>query len=914
MYYPRGSEWRLWDLHIHTPASYNYSDTKFSDMSASEKTAAINQIISNINDSDVSVFAINDYWTFDGYLALRAAHDAGNTIRKTIFPGIELRIESATSHRLNIHVLLSDKVTSQQLMDFKGRLRLQVTDRTLSSEAIEEFARNLDPAKARVHGATGNYLEDPKQLLRIGAETAVITKASFEDALKSIPEEFRLVMIPYDSYGGTVKINWRTQASEQLYFMRLADIIEERDQENIDLFIGNKTPTNEAFIENIQFTIGGHPKPCISGSDGHSISAFRTWRSETSAKKTWIKSDPTFEGLRQILFEPAERVRVQENDPSLDFDKPYFHSISITNSMELYPQSTDRENPAFEKNSELPLNPNMVCIIGGRGTGKSRLMDYLGRAFGGIGQSQEAQAYVYRSDFAIKYNKDLQSSEIHEAASRPRLPFVYISQSEVKDRVSHGKVGDELRRMLDISISKTDENLSSQITTLLDRVKLLENWFSQKDSEDKLINDSEQIESELEGYRSLLESITTDTNKEKLHRFTENVRRITATKEKIRQLDIFLAECASTLQNLNIHAQRIDSRIPEISVGLQIRIIHEIKEESTAVITQCNIENDSIKAEFSQIYTGDLSTLLSNAETYKSAIEDRENRLRIIAQYAEDLKKIKQDRSGIPKFIGQDLMRQKIEIDSKWSTVKAGRADWSDQQRKLMQKILADREIALEGAVIFRPEVFSSLLKELLNLTYFRASRDATVENKIHEKFPIRDYVSFLKFMEEGLHEVETAEFIKGDLIKLFYDSATRSKYLCVEPKITYRGRPLEKLSIGQRGTVYLCLKLATQAFSQPLIFDQPEDDLDNEFIVSELVEIFRGIKKYRQVILITHNANIVVNGDAEQVIIAENDGGNLSYSSGSLEHSETNKRIRLILEGGDLAFRKRERRYTLHS
>ncbi|MEI9864469.1 MAG: hypothetical protein WDN00_07930 [Limisphaerales bacterium] len=90
------------------------------------------------------------------------------------------------------------------------------------------------------------------------------------------------------------------------------------------------------------------------------------------------------------------------------------------------------------------------------------------------------------------------------------------------------------------------------------------------------------------------------------------------------------------------------------------------------------------------------------------------------------------------------------------------------------------------------------------------------------------------------------------------------------------------------------------EALRQPLIFDQPEDDLDNEFIIEELVEIFRGIKQFRQVILVTHNANLVVNADAEQVIVAENVNGVLKYTSGSLEAEVTNKAVRRILEGGD--------------
>ena len=250
-------------------------------MSVPEKTNAIKQIIENINESDVAVFAINDYWTFDGYLALRAAHDAGQTIKKTVFPAIELRIESASQHRLNIHVILSDKLTVQQLIDFKQQLRLRLTDRSLSDESLIEYARQMDAGKAKKHGAPDNYLDSPTELIKLGAMTAEVTKASFEDALRRVPSDQRLVMVPYDCYGGMQEIDWALQPSEDLYFMRLADIVEERSQKNIDLFSCRKTPANAAFIDDFRTTIGGRPKPCVSGSDGHSIEGFKTWRTET---------------------------------------------------------------------------------------------------------------------------------------------------------------------------------------------------------------------------------------------------------------------------------------------------------------------------------------------------------------------------------------------------------------------------------------------------------------------------------------------------------------------------------------------------------------------------------------------------------------------------------------------------------
>ncbi len=84
--FPKGSEWRLWDLHIHTPASYNYKGGSFAGMSATEKATAITQIVSNINESDVAVYAINDYWTFDGYIALRECTQGRRTNPENCFP------------------------------------------------------------------------------------------------------------------------------------------------------------------------------------------------------------------------------------------------------------------------------------------------------------------------------------------------------------------------------------------------------------------------------------------------------------------------------------------------------------------------------------------------------------------------------------------------------------------------------------------------------------------------------------------------------------------------------------------------------------------------------------------------------------------------------------------------------------
>jgi energy-coupling factor transporter ATP-binding protein EcfA2 len=907
--YPKGSEWRLWDLHIHTPASYNYTGGSFSTMSAEEKDAAITQIISNINESDVAAYAINDYWTFDGYLALRTAHLAGKTINKTVFPAIELRIESASKHRLNIHVILSDKLSIQQLNDFKGQLRLRLIDRPLSDEALIEYARQLDGAKAKIHGAQEGYLDDPVALARIGAETAEITKASFEAALKTVPEDHRLVMAPYDCYGGMAKIDWKVQPSEDLFFMRLVDIVEDRDRENIDLFACRKSPANEAFITNFQVTIGGRPKPCVSGSDGHSIAAFKTWRKETKTKKTWIKADPTFEGLRQIIFEPTARVCVQETCPAANYTKPFLSSVSIAHEFSPFPLNPLYENPRFGAEPGLFLNSDLVCVIGGRGTGKSCLVDYLGKAFG---PATKTRPYVLSEHFAVVFNKDLASTSTHHAKEEAELPFVYISQNEVKTKVTTGTVGDEIKQMLGIQGLSFDSEVDSKTHDILTDVEKQKDWFKQTNEKGELIYDKASIESQISRNQSLLDSITTEKNKEKLERFTTNVSKISGAKEKTRRLSLLKEELEAFKTSFDPKAMVIDPTIPLLDITAQVEAIRLLTEQAGAEIAAYEEDNAKIRADFALVYTGDLSGLLQNAESYRSAIEKLKSSLTTIETKQNELDAAVAKRVTIPSLIEKEIIRQKDAIDERWKAIQQGQPDWTQEQKDLMKRILADRQITLEGRIIFDQTLFLTQLKEVLNLRSFRASAGRSSEDKILEMFPISDSTSFLKFMQEQLHIIEDEGFVSGDLSSLFYDVAQRSAFLRVEPVISYGGRPLERLSVGQKGTVYLCLKLATQAFTQPLIFDQPEDDLDNEFIIEELVEIFRGIKQFRQVILVTHNANLVVNADAEQVVVAENANGVLKYISGSLEAEVTNKAVRRILEGGDEAFLKRELRYNL--
>lgn len=142
------------------------------------------------------------------------------------------------------------------------------------------------------------------------------------------------------------------------------------------------------------------------------------------------------------------------------------------------------------------------------------------------------------------------------------------------------------------------------------------------------------------------------------------------------------------------------------------------------------------------------------------------------------------------------------------------------------------------------------------------------------------------------------------------------TSHVTVSYSLCYDGVEIEQLSPGTRGIVLLLLYVAVDTDDdRPLIIDQPEENLDPKSIYEDLVERFKTARLRRQIIIITHNANLVVNTDADQVIVAKCGPHRpgylpeLSYQSGGLENPAIRKEVCEILEGGETAFKERAKR-----
>lgn len=128
--------------------------------------------------------------------------------------------------------------------------------------------------------------------------------------------------------------------------------------------------------------------------------------------------------------------------------------------------------------------------------------------------------------------------------------------------------------------------------------------------------------------------------------------------------------------------------------------------------------------------------------------------------------------------------------------------------------------------------------------------------------------------------------------------------------------RPLDKLSPGQKSTAILLLIM--QSSNDPLLIDQPEDDLDNRFIYDDIVQRLRAAKPARQFVIATHNANIPILGDAEQIVVLDAEERNgppvrgLLRARGSIDATDVRDASEHILEGGREAFALRQDKYRL--
>ncbi len=903
-----GSIWNKWDLHVHSP--FTHQNNQFNG-------ATIENYVDALIANEIALVGVTNYFYFaDNELELIREEIARKSAEITVLGNVEFRLTQPNKDGewINVHCIFAEHITTAQINEALSRFQIS----------------NTGGFQQAIYCCQNSFVQN-------GIQPSDVT-VNFDSLIEHMKISFRfgvdyLIAVCPNGYGG-----FRPNGEGRS--IATAIEIEKKGQ----LLLGSKD--DRAFFLNcLDRYEGAVPKPVFCCSDAHGfVSDPENGRYSVGEKYTWVKAKSTFEGLRQALIEPEIRVQQSDNFIERTFIKPKFTSIQLDG--EIFAGQAIKFQP-----QTIPLNPNMVAIIGGRGTGKSLFLDSMHSMFNHQATFNNARSVDVNS-LRITFDQG-DGTELVFNSLDDTYSYLHVSQGDVQNFSQEpSKLSGEIKRMLGIHGASFDSVKSVAITENIDKYRNFIGYWELSDEAGNKFNRPEYQNAVKDKFTKLMATITNPQNKQYIEQYQNNLKSINEKQLIINELREVQAAIIRSANDINTSLNSVNLKLLEPN-QIPMLIISAINDKITANIVQFEGEIAQLNAGNSVIVNAfkqqginqDISSLLDKISEYQLAIDTADSKLQEIqtkiGQYHEYVK----SRAELASTYRDYLIEEKSKVDDKFQSLKLDKDHWNYEQNALVASML--NEININGSVIFDIKKFYEGLERCLNRGKFRATQSKTTAKRLEEMFAIQqstaidDFFNLIKGNKQIACEGDVDEhgqqvlisiedffwrsefFNQGgrfELLNYLFSPESMKTFLYVNAEFEYKGKTVDKLSVGQRGTFYVCLKLATDPFGSPFVFDQPEDDLDNDFIMSQLVPLFRKIKKYRQVIIVTHNANLVVNTDAEQIIVANNESEIISYNSGALEDGTiadgvgTKASICNILEGGSYAFEKRERKYGIQA
>jgi energy-coupling factor transporter ATP-binding protein EcfA2 len=967
--WPKGSEWRKWDLHVHTPESFENQFSGWDDYLAALRAV-----------EGISVLGVTDYFFIDGYRKIRDLRAAGDLSNfHAVLPNIELRLgtfvpkrsDGAQLRRLNFHVIFSDAVPPEVIeQQFIQALTFQVDGHPEDNRGIRNVTRQaIEDVGRKIKQHQSSFADDSDFVA--GCKVITFDLNDIRNVLQRECFEGKYLM--FLAAENWDQISW----SGQDYLVRKNLL-----QCAHGMFCGQANTIawclgrHGDMAEDAFKAEFGSLKPCVHGSDAHTIADLCKPKDD---KFCWIKADPTFEGLRQIVYEPADRVYIGPSAPLYHDEARVLRSVVLSNTAGWFDEL------------EIPLNPGLVSIIGQKGSGKSALAEIVAHAADSW-NTEEAGSFLrragpYLDEVSVTLNwADGSSIKARLGDDQSDEGKVrYLSQKFVERLCAEDRMGDELIREIEAVIfACTDptatlnasdfaelrairtngtraeaQRLQDDIVRLIrEEISLRENGKKLSEKKGRIqtlqaeeagllkqmpkpaTEEEKKLQKDLQERRNQLAAVQQSiaTSKAKLQKLSDIRTRVSAFKSQIAR---FVSEIDALLEDAGIPEAEKDDFHPAFAKDIEAPLVRR-RAALEAEITK-------IEGAVDHPVVGSLRWLeeqigkLAERESADKARHERIKTIQIrIAAIAAEVKRIQEevtriegpDRSRIQAaykerldaYAGYFVVLQDEQrtLEELYAPVKARLAVESGSAQNLEFSIRWHANLdewLKRGSVLFDQRrtlpygTFNDLSKAAQQiLVPAWSSGDPNAIRYAHEKF----------LEEFKKKDLKTRDYLRTDttqqaLIEWLYDVT----HITLNYGLKYNGADLEKLSPGTKGIVLLILYLGLDTVdTRPLIVDQPDENLDNESIYKLLTRYFRDAKKRRQIILITHNPNLVVNADSEQIIIANcirRDDGlpHIRYASGSLENTaEDGSGIReqtcRILEGGTEAFRKRELRYSL--
>lgn len=435
------------------------------------------------------------------------------------------------------------------------------------------------------------------------------------------------------------------------------------------------------------------------------------------------------------------------------------------------------------------------------------------------------------------------------------------------------------------------------------------------------------LKSDLLGLGRIKESVTTldgqiKTTKEELRtgcaRFDLNIDAIITHSIDTTTIDVKIAEASATIKSLEADSDVAVTDATELSSLVSVpdlRRAHQFLSEKLKGLQETLSAPQRRYQRYVQAMS-DLATkmtaVMGEDENPKpGTIKDIEQRIRYIEN---DLTEKLEGKYADRDQIARSIFGAKKKVHAFYEALK------SSVEQRLATVRSDEFEVTIDASFVPLHE-FPDQFFDLVNQAStgpFRGTAQgrAALESLLTETDwnDVESVLAFVKGIIDALRADDISKQVKE--IKRLYDLLLSFEFFDARYELRLGGKNLNQLSPGEKGLLLLVFYLHLDKEKTPLIIDQPEDNLDNDSIFSVLATCIRQAKKSRQVILVTHNPNLAVGADAEQILYVSLDKAadyKFSYESGSIENPRINDTIVKILEGSKPAFVQRRLKYQIN-
>lgn len=891
------------DLHLHSPADASFSTKQLIDTAQKKKEFA-KTYCEALRKAEIRIAAITDHNQIGQEWFSLIQEEAGKS-GITVFPGVELSINEG---KRAIHIIV--------IFD------------------VSENLVKINDAITAIFGGKARFDEQGMPAL---------SETGLEGAISRLKENHKCICIaahPSNDKG----------LFKELSQPKIAELLKKIDLSAFENL--NKDTVNGFIISQKDKLRGVRIPPVIYSSDSKKIEDINPVRNKISngvksdqpnaSRFTFIKiSDFSLEGLRQALIDPESRIRLPRELKKESYTKIIgFESIGAN----------------FLSGIRIHFNDNLQCLIGGRGTGKSAILESI----------------RYTLGFEPLYEQDSRFRLIRHSLGSGGKGVVYIKHKFDK-LYKVERILEEEPRVYEFAGELSGENVLKEDWK---EIKISPQYIFAPDPAPEMFGQKEiYAVSQTDEYQlNLIDGIIgkdldgiRQEKKELIDNLRTNARAILDINKDLIKKEDYEKELERISQELKLYKEQgvAEKLEREARLNRERQNLHSIGDKLQKTYEQCTLfttDITDILESILKISTGEISpeifdelktdvlktkgdlSLLSNQiiEKVRDLLKLQKEKLlqweKKYKEFQDELAQTKQalrtDKLDPDRFLHLDkkknsltpLINELRKAEKKLINLRADRENLIKGLDDLHYKEHLKREEKIEeinGKLedVLKIEVLYKGFKTTFNeylVTAFKGSKIRTENFK--DIITKGDAITFAKTVREGKEALKQKYDLTDTTASQIVEWLKEEKLMEMEAfiipdrieiklKLGDDYKSFSDLSLGQKCTSLLLILLLEKDI--PLIVDQPEDDLDNRFIYEDVIKILRKEKFRRQFIVATHNANIPVLGDAELVTVLETHKDKCRIKDmGSIDNKDVSDSIKEILEGGKEAFMRRKEKY----